>query len=118
MTIATSNSERATDMDVNEKTIAELDKYLSGFMGYEITEKTDWYLVDTKYDGGIYIMASYTCLSEIEKDNPGVEIEMVNGYGARLSASGYMDCTEYAVFDTAQEAADYLLDAYADYDMG
>ena len=37
------------------------------------------------------------------------------GHGARLSAPGYMDCTEWTVFDTEADAAQYLLDTY--YDM-
>jgi hypothetical protein len=34
------------------------------------------------------------------------------GYGARLSAPGYMDCTEWAVFDTKEEAQAYLDETY------
>jgi hypothetical protein len=34
--------------------------------------------------------------------------ENVKGYGARLSASGFLDCTEWAVFDTEDEAREYL----------
>lgn len=36
------------------------------------------------------------------------------GYGARLSAPGYMDCTEWAVFDTEEEAREYLEENYPD----
>lgn len=32
------------------------------------------------------------------------------GYGARLSAPGYLDCTEWVVFDSKKEAKKYLLD--------
>ncbi len=38
------------------------------------------------------------------------------GYGARLSAPGYLDCTEWAVFDTEQEAKDYLEEMYGEED--
>jgi hypothetical protein len=31
-------------------------------------------------------------------------LETVFGYGVRLSASGYLDCTEWEVFDTEAEA--------------
>jgi hypothetical protein len=37
------------------------------------------------------------------------------GYGARLSAPGYLDCTEWSVFDTEQEAREYL-DELTEYD--
>lgn len=36
------------------------------------------------------------------------------GFIARLSAPGYMDCTEWAGFDTAEEAARYLIDTYGE----
>jgi len=36
------------------------------------------------------------------------EWETIRGYGARLSAPGYLDCTEWTVFDTAEEAQTYL----------
>ena len=36
------------------------------------------------------------------------------GFGARLSAPGYMDCTEWAVFDTEDEAEHYLEEQYGD----
>ena len=32
--------------------------------------------------------------------------------GARLSAPGYLDCTEWSVFDTEQEAEEYLDENY------
>ena len=40
------------------------------------------------------------------------EWETVRGYGARLSAPGYMDCTEWTVFDTPEEAENYLKEMY------
>ncbi len=33
---------------------------------------------------------------------------------ARLSASGYMDCTEWAVCDTEDQAREYLAETYGD----
>lgn len=40
--------------------------------------------------------------------------EVVEGYGARMSAPGYLDCTEWTVFDTYQEALDFLNETYGD----
>jgi hypothetical protein len=34
--------------------------------------------------------------------------ENIKGYGARLSVPGYLDCTEWSVFDTKEEAEKYL----------
>lgn len=42
------------------------------------------------------------------------DITLIDGYGARLSATGYMDCTEWTVFPTAVDAATYLRDFYGD----
>jgi len=41
-------------------------------------------------------------------------VSRVSGYGARLSAPGYMDCTDWCVFDTEDEARAYLRDTYGD----
>lgn len=41
-------------------------------------------------------------------DGEPLSWENIKGYGARLSAPGYLDCTEWAVFDTEEEAREYL----------
>jgi hypothetical protein len=38
--------------------------------------------------------------------------ENIKGYGARLSTPGYLDCTPFVVFDTQEEAEQYLTDEY------
>lgn len=41
--------------------------------------------------------------------------ELVTGWAARLSAPGYMDCTDWSgVYDTAEEAATALVEAYGE----
>jgi hypothetical protein len=45
-------------------------------------------------------------------------ITLIEGYGARLSAPGYLDCTDWAVFDTEQEAEEYLDENYPDDEEG
>jgi len=42
------------------------------------------------------------------------EVNKVSGYGVRLSAPGYMDCTEWSVYDTIAEAIADLLSMYCD----
>ena len=37
-----------------------------------------------------------------------------SGWIARMSASGYMDATDWSAFDTEQEAIDYLEETYGD----
>lgn len=43
-------------------------------------------------------------------------VDRVEGWGARLSAPGYMDCTEWSVFETEQEAIEWLEETYGDND--
>ena len=38
--------------------------------------------------------------------------ETRKGVGARLSAPGYMDCTSWCVFDTKEEAREYIKDQW------
>lgn len=46
-------------------------------------------------------------LSDYTDDRPQ-SAELKHGWLARLSAAGYMDCTEWTAFATEQEAIDYL----------
>jgi hypothetical protein len=39
--------------------------------------------------------------------NPG-SFEVIKGFGARLSAPGYLDSTDWCVFDTVEEATAYI----------
>ena len=39
-------------------------------------------------------------------------IQLVEGYGARLSAPGYMDSTSWTVFKTRDEAEEFLREEY------
>ena len=82
----------------------------------EITEKMRWRKVDG-IEGIYYYPTDLFLPIEARKAYPGrVEhIETIEGLGARLSMSGYLDCTEWAVFDTAAEAARYLLELFYDH---
>lgn len=42
------------------------------------------------------------------------EIKRVEGWGARLSAPGFTDCTPWTVFATEQEAREYLYEQAED----
>lgn len=91
------------------------------FMQQQITKKLDWYEIETNQgtwfvaveDVGRFVTldnASDTlaefCEGEIES------VSMRKGYGARLSAPGYLDCTEWSVFDTPKQARAYLDEYY------
>lgn len=50
-------------------------------------------------------------IREFFMDDP-YSVELVDGWGARMSAPGYMDCTDWCVFPTKEEAEEYLKDYY------
>jgi hypothetical protein len=54
-------------------------------------------------ESGVYEAGEYT-------------VKTIQGFGARLSAPGYLDCTEWVVFDTESEAEEYLKEQYGDDD--
>ena len=82
------------------------------FMKPEI-EHGHWWIVDT-IDGSIHLPAEHFTRDDLEADYPDAEIEMVEGYGARLSAPGYLDATDWTVFDTEQEAIAHLEEEYGE----
>jgi hypothetical protein len=90
------------------------------FMQKQVTDKKLWWIVETTQ--------GTECLpfDLIGKDPEDSEAfrdycegavqswEQREGFGARLSAPGYLDCTEWAVFDTPAEAEAYLEEMYGD----
>ena len=52
--------------------------------------------------------------TECHDVNDILDVKVAEGWGARLSAPGYMDCTEWAVFQTESEAIEYLEEMYGD----
>lgn len=43
-------------------------------------------------------------------------VEAVEGWGARMTAPGFLDCTEWCVFPTKREAEAYVYEYYGDSD--
>lgn len=98
------------------------------FMEYHTTEKQEWILIDG--DAGVTfipadvdldlqfaIVRGHDAIAEdlAMKYYDGAHIysvELTEGYGARMTAPGYMDCTPWNVFDTLEEAEQYLRDEY------
>lgn len=90
-------------------------------------EQGEWYLIDgpagTEYipcdivghvqpyngQGSIDIPGD---LADYCENKTCWQIEKVEGFGARLSAPGYLDCTEWSVFETEEEAKTYLAETY------
>lgn len=102
------------------------------FMQRQITEKMDW----LEIDGEVGIewvplkdanLDAEAVVAMIDQDNftqlhdfysagsAGIfTVEIVNGHGCRLSAPGYMDCTDWTVYPTAEECREYLEETYGD----
>lgn len=97
-------------------------------MQRQVTDKQTWILIDGT-DGITFIPSDVDTRiaralnagddSEAERLALGYydgsqifSVEFTEGYGARLSAPGYMDCTPWDVFDSQAEAEQYLRDEY------
>jgi len=88
-----------------------------GFMEKQITKKRDWWEVDGTNGTEWFDQEDFT--EEEARDNYQGKVWSSTpreGFGARLSAPGYLDCTEWTVFDTAEEAEEYLQEMYGDDD--
>lgn len=94
---------------------------MSEFMQRQIV-KSDWYEVDGNL--GTEVFPSDVCSSKRDARNlySGARVDEVTfrkgWYGARLSAPGYMDCTEWTVFDSEEAARQYLAENYPDTSEG
>lgn len=109
------------------------------FMEPQITEKTDWLEVESTNFGTSWVEADFVAHWPIPTDvevlgsfiHPGIlsdilrfteitkpehvdYITLRRGYGTRLSAPGFLDCTEWTVFKTLKEARDYLKEQEGD----
>jgi hypothetical protein len=98
------------------------------FMQRQVTGNESWLQVETTncttFLPSDLVSGVSNCPAEEVEDNIWFESvqqycegepqswEWIKGYGARLSAPGYMDCTEWAVFETEAEAMAYLDEYY------
>lgn len=98
------------------------------FMEYHTTELKTWILIDGDA-GTIFIPSDIDPRVKIALDQGDdalaeqfvmdyydgahvYSVELIEGYGARMSAPGYMDCTSWDVFDTLEAAEQHLRDEY------
>ena len=108
---------------------------MSDFMQHQITGNEKWVELDgpcgtTALPADVLTKEEYAIAESVSGDGnansadltahfgeyyEGSRIDSVTvreGYGARLSAPGYLDCTEWTVFDTEDEAREYLEENY------
>lgn len=97
------------------------------FMQREITGRITWIEIDGTH-GTTWIPGDMFNLEavkkELEKDEPDLSIfqdyyegeiweaYVIEGFGCRLSAPGYMDCTKWTVFQTEAACVEYLDEYY------
>ena len=78
----------------------------------------DWIVVDDRYGEqvGCYPASMFNAdeVNKLHSSDPLVHdvFTVVEKYGVRLSAPGYLDCTEWTLCATAAEAKEYLVDTF------
>ncbi len=85
------------------------------FMEPQIVEGS-WVTVEDDHGEMYRIPAEYAGDALVHPQGFAVVDEM-DGFGARLSAPGYLDCTEWDVFLTKEHARAHLREMYGDDDQ-
>jgi len=109
---------------------------MTDFMQRQVTGKQNWLRVETS-QGTEFVPSGQLALFVRNSDCPSQPLdsneydcyekqirpyvegtieswENIQGHGARLSAPGYLDCTDWCVFDTVSEAEAYLERMYGE----
>lgn len=90
---------------------------MTGFMQQEIV-KGDWIEIDGS-QGVVAFPAEHYGVDQARAEYDGdifVVVTRKGAYGARMSAPGYMDCTDWMVFKTLKEARAALNEMFSDED--
>jgi hypothetical protein len=83
-------------------------------MEKQVTNNETWWAVETT-QGTMFLPTDLVRQEPVPEDASAFQDycegqvqswELIQGYGARMSAPGYMDCTEWSVFGTREEAGD------------
>jgi hypothetical protein len=79
----------------------------------ETNQGTSWVQCeDVGYKDDVTAVKLLDFLPETHDTDDIMRWEFKSGYGARLSAPGYLDCTEWTVFDTEDEAREHLYEMW------
>ena len=82
--------------------------YIPKWMKYDVDYDTDCMEEDSDLRNVLDALEDF-----IESNIDDVtSVQLVEGYGARLSAPGYMDSTAWTVFKTREEAEEFLREEY------
>lgn len=74
---------------------------MSRFMETQVTKRIWWVTLDKHGESVTIPQADYSPSDHDGYTRDGCDFK---GYGVRESAPGYLDCTEWEVFDTLKEA--------------
>jgi hypothetical protein len=104
------------------------------FMQHQVTERQQWLQVETR-QGTVYlpcnelglhfadatgeddaVLDAHIATVQQYCEGSVISWSTITGYGARTSAPGYLDCTEWAVYPTAAQAQAYLDEYYPEDD--
>jgi hypothetical protein len=80
-------------------------------MEIQVTKRMNWNLIQDEATG-----ESWYVPTDDYTPNLGTSIETHKGFGVRESAPGYLDCTEWEVFDTLKEAKARMAELDAEYE--
>jgi hypothetical protein len=115
-----------------EEIICGLEELSHGFQIPEITDKQKWYEIDgdqgtefVPYDliGELADTSVFATLNSHDvpdelrdyvRSSRSFATSIIEGFGARLSAPGYLDCTDWSVFPTQEEAGEDLVQTYCE----
>jgi hypothetical protein len=89
------------------------------FMEREITDFRTWYKGESSDCSTCFVAADDFTIEQFKSDvleDSSADVETVSGFGCRLSAPGYLDCTEWSVFDSVSECESYLDEYYPEDD--
>jgi len=92
------------------------------FMEKQVTNNETWWSVETN-QGTVFLPTDLVRQEPVPEDASAFQDycegqvqswELIQGYGARMSAPGYLDCTDWSVFGTREDAEAYLEEMYGD----
>ena len=91
---------------------AGLERLERQFMAPQIDGPMDVVSYETRHEGTMYVPAEYA--GDVPAEYQDTIERHAGKFLAYLSAPGYMDRTDSAMFDTYDEAAEYLVETYDD----
>ena len=73
-----------------------------------LPDESDFLDEDDDFDDDAYLAACHDAVRDYIGSREVYSVTERKGYGVRLSAPGYLDCTEWSVFDSEAECKDHL----------